>query len=84
MEENNLFCLVDRDNQHVTLDLLGLGEISQKLEIDLVKKVYKGPGYGWRKIGEESAGPGQLRFIFDKTNFFHLKKALEIAQDFQR
>jgi len=84
MKKKNLCCLVDRDNEHIILDLIKLSEISQELEINLEKGMWLSKNRGWTKIGEISAGADQIRFVFDRTNFKHLEKAFEIAQDFQR
>jgi len=84
MKENNLCCLVDQNNEHVTLDLLEFSELSQKPEINLEVGTWKSQSCGWQKIGEGSGGRDQIRFIFDRTNLKHLKKAFEQAQNFQR
>ena len=84
MHEENLCCLVDKGNLHVTLDLSQLGEIRNKPEIDFINQTWKSHSKGLCKIGEDSGGIDEIRFIFNVSNFEHLKKAFELAQNFQR
>ena len=83
MEIQNLYCLVDITKQHVTLELYKINELSVVPEIDLENQTWKDPLWGLLKIGENS-GTSTVRFIFDSTNFEHVKKAFAVAQNFQR
>jgi hypothetical protein len=83
MKEKNLYCLVC-DNQHVNLTLVKFSQLLDKPEINLQKEVYATQAAGYCRIGQDSGRQGQIRFIFDRTNLKHLKRALEVAQDFQR
>lgn len=83
MEMQDLYMLVDVNNQHVTLELRKINELSTIVEIHLKNQTWKDPTLGLMKIGEDF-GTGSVRFIFDSKNFEHLKKAFIVAQDFQR
>ncbi len=84
MKEKNLYCLVDHNSKHVNLDLVKFSKLTKKPEIDLEKGLYATQTQGYCRIGQDSGGPSEIRFIFDRTNLKHLKRAFEIAQDFQR
>lgn len=83
MKKKNLYCLVDRDNQHVTLDLVRYNSVPVNgFAIDLDDNKWRSGSSDWQKIGE--TGKGQVRLVFDAGNFEQLKNALDVAQNFQR
>lgn len=82
--EEDLACLVDVGNQHVTLDLMKILDLTQKPEFDSKNQYWKNTKGDLIKIGKESGGADQIRFVFDHNNFEHLKRAIEISQNFQR
>lgn len=84
MKKENLCCLVVFGD-FVALNRKKLDQISEnnKPEIDLEKGLWKDEKWGWLKIGEDS-GTGQIRFIYDHTNFEHSGRALRVVADFSK
>ncbi len=83
MKEENL-CFLVTDSSHALWIVLTLEDIKEKgitVEINVENWTWKDPKWGWLKIGEKS-GTGKVRFIFDRTNFEHIKKAIEVTAHF--
>jgi hypothetical protein len=78
----NLYCLCDRNYEHILLDLFNVKDSPVKLELDLEKGLWKGEDC-WNKIGY-SKGGGIVRFVFDLTNLDHVRNAFEANGDFFR
>lgn len=83
MITENLIFLVNINNEHIYLIPKKIEEVKNPPEINLDKMEWKDPEWGWLKIGEKS-GTGEIRFVFDPTNFEHIKKAFEVIADFHR
>jgi hypothetical protein len=87
MNKENLCCLVA--NEALTgLTLKKIDELSDELEIDLDKEIWIATDGSQTRIGKyepcfTKAIP-DIRLVFDRTNFDHLRVALDVASDFHR
>ena len=81
MKKKNLCLLRVRNHNYAHLDLIKIDDAPKELEIDLDNRKWK-EVHCWQNIGE--SGDGEIRLVFDWTNFEHIKKALEVTADFHR
>lgn len=90
MKKENLCCMVIGNDHYTEHTLLRVDEISKELlEIDLENQRWRNlenskwkNRTNWNKIGE--SGYNYVRLVFDCTNFEHLKKAIQVAENLLR
>jgi len=88
MEKENLSCLIASNNL-CFLSLKKINELPECPEIDLENEVWIDHSGGRVKIGEyqpcySNKGDTDIRFVFDHTNYDHLRKALNVTANFHR
>ena len=90
MKKENLLCLVIANDSYTKHNLLKVDDVpNQFLEIDfehqrwrnLKSNKWNNPS-AWEEIGK--SGHNYVRLVFDCTNFEHLKKAIEVAENLLR